>query len=258
MTWDQAGRPRPHQSEIRNPKSAIQNNGMFRATLVYLFIAACVLLLAPFGLLWAVRAKDAHMLFRLARFCIRAAGWIAGVRVHVEGREKINAVKTCVFLSNHQGNFDGPVLLHALGRDLRALVKKEMMRLPVISLVLRAAEFVPLERANPAQTRAGIERGARLIREGKSFFAFPEGTRSRDGSLGGFKKGAFIMAIQAEAPIVPITITGSAAIQPPGRYGIRPGRIRIVIHDPIETRGMAFDDRDVLIQQTRAAIASEL
>jgi len=231
---------------------------MLRATFVYFFIGTCVLLLAPFGLLRAACAKDAHLLFCLTRFCIRGAGWLAGVRVHVQGLEKIDPARTCVFLSNHQGNFDGPVLLHALGRDLRALVKKEMMRLPVLSLILRATEFVPLERANPTQARDGIERAARLIREGKSFFAFPEGTRSRDGSLGVFKKGSFIMAIQAEAPIVPITITNSAAIQPPGSYGIRPGIIRVVIHDPIETRGMTFEDRNALIRQTRAVIASAL
>jgi 1-acyl-sn-glycerol-3-phosphate acyltransferase len=231
---------------------------VIRATLVYLFIGTYVLLLAPFGLVWTACAKDAHMLFSLTRFCIRAAGWIAGVRVSAEGREKIDPARTCVFLSNHQGNFDGPVLMHILGQDLRALIKKEMMRLPVLSLILSAGEFVPLERANPKQSHAGIEYGARLIREGKPFFAFPEGTRSRDRSLGTFKKGAFIMAIQAEAPIVPITITNSAAIQPPGSYGIRPGRIRVIIHNPIETRGMTFEDRDVLIQQARAAIASAL
>ena len=231
---------------------------MLRATLVYIFIGIYVLLLAPFSLLWTACVKDARLLFRLVRFCIRGAGWLAGVRVHVQGREKIDPARTCVFLSNHQGNFDGPVLLHALGRDLRALIKKEMMRLPVISLVLHATEYVPLERANPKQTRASIERSVRMIREGKSFFAFPEGTRSRDGSLGKFKKGGFIMAIQAEAPIVPVTITNSAAIQPPGSYGIRPGLIRVVIHDPIETQGMTFEDRNALISQTRAAIASAL
>jgi len=231
---------------------------MFRATLVYLFIGIYVLVVAPFGLIRAACVKDAHVLFCLTRFGIRCAGWLAGVRVCVEGREKIDPARTCVFLSNHRGNFDGPVLLHALGRDLRALVKKEMMRLPVLSLVLRAAEFVPLDRTNPKKARAGIERGVRLIRGGKSFFAFPEGTRSRDSSLGEFKKGAFIMAIQAEIPVVPITILNSAAIQRPGGYGIRPGRIRVVIHDPIETMGMTFDDRNTLIRQTRAAIASAL
>ena len=231
---------------------------MLRATLVYIFIGICVLFIAPFGLIWASCAKDAHLLFCLTRFCIRGAGWIAGVRVHVEGREKIDSAGTCVFLSNHQGNFDGPVLLHVIGRDLRALVKKEMMHLPILSRILRATEFIPIERTNPKQARDGIERGVRLIKSGKSFFAFPEGTRSRDGELGKFKKGAFIMAVQAEAPIVPITITNSAAIQPPGSYGIRPGIIRVVIHDPIETRGMTFDDRNALIQQTHAAIASAL
>jgi len=231
---------------------------MFRATLVYLFIGIYTLFTAPFGLLWTACVKDAHLLFCITRFCIRAAGWIAGVRVHIDGLDKIDPAGTYVFLSNHRGNFDGPVLLHALGRDLRALVKKEMMRLPIISLILRATEYVPLERANPKQARAGIERGARLIREGKSFFAFPEGTRSRDGKLGDFKKGVFIMAIQAEAPIVPITIINSAAIQPPGSYSIRPGCIRVVIHEPIDTHGMTFEDRGSLIQQTRAAIVSEL
>jgi 1-acyl-sn-glycerol-3-phosphate acyltransferase len=231
---------------------------MFRATLVYLFIGVYVLVVAPFGLIWTACAKDAHLLFCLTRFCIRAAGWIAGVRVHVDGHDKIDRAGTCVFLSNHQGNFDGPVLLHVTDRDLRALIKKELMQLPVLSLILRATEYVPLERANPKQARDGIERAVQLLREGKSFFAFPEGTRSRDGSLGAFKKGGFIMAIQAEVPVVPVTITNSAAIQPPGRYGIRPGRIRVVIHSPIETRGMKFEDRDALIRQTRDAIASAL
>ena len=94
---------------------------MIRATLVYIFIGTQVLFLAPFGLLWTVLTKNAHLLFCLVRFCIRCAGLIAGVRVHVEGREKIDPARTCVFLSNHQGNFDGPVLLHVIDRDLRAL-----------------------------------------------------------------------------------------------------------------------------------------
>ena len=231
---------------------------MFRATLVYTFIGVYSLVLAPFGLLWTVCVKDAHLLFCLLRFCLSCAGWLSGVRVHVEGREKINHVGTCVFLANHQGNFDGPVLLHVINRDLRALVKKEMMRVPILSWVLRAAGYVPLERANPTQSRDGIKLGARLLREGISFFAFPEGTRSRDGSLGEFKKGVFIMAIQAKVPVVPITITNSYAIQHPGSYSIRPGRIRVVIHDPVETKELTFEDRNVLVQQTRAIIASML
>jgi 1-acyl-sn-glycerol-3-phosphate acyltransferase len=100
--------------------------------------------------------------------------------------------------------------------------------------------------------------GARLLREGHSFIAFPEGTRSRDGRLGEFKKGVFIMAIRAQAPIIPVTIRNSANIQPPGDYRIHSGCIDVIFHNPIATYGMTIDNRDDLIQQTRRAIQSAL
>jgi 1-acyl-sn-glycerol-3-phosphate acyltransferase len=153
---------------------------------------------------------------------------MCGVRVEVQGIEKIAPGKTYLFLSNHQSNFDGPVLVHAIPRDWKALIKKEMMRLPVFSLVLKQVQFVPIERLNPKKAHAGIEFGARLLTEGKSFVAFPEGTRSRNGRLGEFKKGVFIMAIKAQVPVIPITILDSDKILPPGRYDIRPGRAKSV------------------------------
>jgi 1-acyl-sn-glycerol-3-phosphate acyltransferase len=231
---------------------------MVRATLVYLFIGAYVLLMAPLAVLWARVVGDSALIYRLARFCIRAAGCMCQVRVSVQGRENIFQGTNYVFLSNHQGNFDGPVLLHVIPRDWKALIKKEMMRIPVLSLVLKQVQFVPIERLNPKKARIGIELGAKLLTEGKSFLAFPEGTRSRDGRLGVFKKGVFIMAIKAQIPILPITIVDSAKIQPPGRYGIQPGCIRVIFHKPIATEGMTHEDRDNLIQLTREAISSGL
>jgi 1-acyl-sn-glycerol-3-phosphate acyltransferase len=209
-------------------------------------------------MLWTLVAGNSVVLYKMARFCIRAAGWMSGVRVIVQGREKILPGKNYVFLSNHQGNFDGPMLCHVIPRDLKALIKKEIMRLPVLSLVLRQVQFVPIERQNPKQAQLGIELGARLLKEGKSFFAFPEGTRSRDGRLGEFKKGVFLMAIKAQTPIIPITILDSNRVQPPGYYGIRPGSIHVIFHDPIETTGMDMEDRNRLVQLTRDAIASAL
>jgi 1-acyl-sn-glycerol-3-phosphate acyltransferase len=231
---------------------------MIRATLVYLFIGLYVILMAPLGVLWASVSGKSALIYALARFCIRTAGWLCGVRVKIQGREKISSGTTYVFLSNHQGNFDGPVLFHAIPRDWKALIKKEMMSIPVLSLAMRQSQFVPIDRTHPKKARAAIEMGARLLGEGHSFIAFPEGTRSRDGRLGEFKKGVFIMAIRAQVPIIPVTIRNSAGIQPPGDYRIHPGCIDVVFHDPIATLGMTLNDRDDLIQQTRSAIASAL
>ena len=133
-----------------------------------------------------------------------------------------------------------------------------MMRLPLFSRVLEQAKFVPVERSNPQKAHEAIDAGARLLADGNSFIAFPEGTRSRDGCLGVFKKGAFIMALRARVPIVPVTIIGSAAVQPPGIFAMKPGRIRVVFHDPIPTADMGLEDRDRLIDLTRKAIASAL
>jgi 1-acyl-sn-glycerol-3-phosphate acyltransferase len=231
---------------------------MIRATLLYVFMSLFVLLLAPPALVWTLVSRDTRLIYTLGRFCIRGSGMIGGIRVAIEGGEKIVPGKTYLFLSNHQGNIDGPVLFHAIPRNLKALIKMEMMRLPVLSLVLKQAQFVPIERTSPMQARASIETAAALLAEGNSFLAFPEGTRSRDGRLGAFKKGAFIMAIRARKPVMPVTIVGSAAIQSPGSYRVKPGRIRVIFHDPISTEDMRFEDRDRLIERTRKAIASGL
>jgi 1-acyl-sn-glycerol-3-phosphate acyltransferase len=231
---------------------------MIRSTLGYAFVALYILFLAPPAMLLSLFSGDCSLVYRLARFCILTAGWMCRVSIQVQGQDKITPAKPFVFLSNHQSNFDGPVLLHIIPRDWKALIKKEMMRLPILSIVLRHLQFVPIERLNPKNAHAGIELGARLLAEGKSFVAFPEGTRSRNGRLGEFKKGVFIMAIKAQIPVIPITILDSAAILPPGKYSIRPGCIRVIIHDPIVTEGMQLEDRNRLVALTRDAIASGL
>jgi len=229
---------------------------VLRATFVYLFVTLYVLVMAPMALAWTILSRETRLIYGLARVCIRIAGWMSGVKVRVRGRERILPGQNYVFLSNHGGNFDGPVLFYAIPRDIRALIKKEMMRLPVLSLVLKQVQFVPIDRTDPIQARASIDRGATLLNQGHSFIAFPEGTRSRDGRLGAFKKGVFIMALKAGTPVMPVTVLGSSHIQPPGAYGIRPGTVEVIFHDSIATAGMKTEDRDRLIEMTRGAIAS--
>lgn len=231
---------------------------MVRATIVYLFVALYVVIAAPVGLAWTAITRRPWFIYRLARICVAVAGRLCGIRLDVQGRDKISPDQTYLFLSNHQGNFDGPILYYASGRDLRALVKQEMMRLPVLSLALRQVDFVPIDRADPVRARASIDLGAQHLRNGLSYLAFPEGTRSRDGKLGSFKKGVFFMAIKAGVPIVPVTLNNSRLIQPPHSYGIRPATVQLVFHDPIPTIGISIADRDELIQRTRLAISSAL
>jgi 1-acyl-sn-glycerol-3-phosphate acyltransferase len=231
---------------------------MIRATCVYLFVSLYVLLLAPFALTYSFLSNDTRIFYALGRFCIRFAGLLCGVRVQIRGLEKISPTGTYLFVSNHQGNFDAPVLYHVVPQDALALIKQEMMRLPILSIVMRRARFVPIERHDAIKARAAIDAGAELLREGHSFLAFPEGTRSRNGRLGEFKKGVFIMALKAAVPIVPISILNSSAIQPPGSYGIRSGTITVVIHDSIPTEGVTIENRDRLVRLARDRIASVL
>src|SRR5688572_26215358 len=203
--------------------------------------------MAPLGMAWTFISGNATFIYRLARLCVRIAGMIGGIRVQILGTEKLHTGQNYVFLSNHQGNCDGPVLLHSIPRDFRALIKKEMMGIPILSLVMKQVHFVAIDRSDPIKARASIDYGARLLSEGYSFIAFPEGTRSRDGSLGTFKKGVFIMALQSHTPVVPISILNSSRIQPRGAYSIRPGTIRVVFHDPIITSDMNIADRERLV-----------
>lgn len=231
---------------------------MIRATFVYLFVGLYILLMAPVGIVWTLATNNTVLIYKLARLCIRIAGWMCGIKVHIHGCEKILPGKAYLFLSNHQGNIDGPVLFYAIRRDFRGLIKKELMQIPLLGWVFRTVQFVPIDRRDSIKARASIDRGAALLREGYSFIAFPEGTRSRDGRLKEFKKGVFAMALKAAVPIIPITIVNTGRVQPPGNYGIQPAAVELFVHDPIYTNGMTLEDRNLLAEKTRAAISAAL
>jgi 1-acyl-sn-glycerol-3-phosphate acyltransferase len=159
-----------------------------------------------------------------------------------------------VFCSNHQSNIDPPVLFRALHRRVHILYKQELDALPILARAFRLGGFIPVDRRNKEAAMRAIERGAESIRAGNSFLIFPEGTRSRTDDLLPFKKGGFIMAIKAQAPIVPVAIRGGRAAMQRGSWLIHPVKTSVRIGVPIETAGMTLDQRDDLIQLARAAI----
>jgi 1-acyl-sn-glycerol-3-phosphate acyltransferase len=232
---------------------------MIRSTLAYVFVSLFVLVVSPIAFLWAWISGDAPFIYRAGRFCLYVAGWICGVRVRTRGKEILSSGQTFLFLSNHQGNLDAPVIICTVAdRHLRALFKQEMMRIPVLPLAMKKVGFVPIDRTDPTSAHASLDHAAKMLRDGNSFFAFPEGTRSRNGSLGPFKKGVFHMAIKAGVPIVPVTIKNTNLLQPPGSYRIRPGIVELTFHNPIPASGLQVEDRDRLIEAVRTAIAAGL
>ncbi|MGC2256567.1 MAG: lysophospholipid acyltransferase family protein, partial [Candidatus Acidiferrales bacterium] len=196
-------------------------------------------------------------LYRAGKWGIGASMRLAGVRVRTEGTENIPA-GVCVFAANHVSNLDPPAALLGVPRRISFLAKKEVFNVPVVRTALRLGKIVPVDREHTEAAIASIDQAVAILREGISFFVFPEGTRSRDGSLKAFKKGTFVMAIRAGVPVVPVSILGSRERMPKGKLSTVPGEILLRFGAPIDSTQYAVDEREELLERVRAAVASGL
>jgi 1-acyl-sn-glycerol-3-phosphate acyltransferase len=230
---------------------------MLRAFLVTFITFAYVLVFGPPVLIYGLLSGNGDPTYRTGVLGARLALWLAGVHLEVQGRDRIPRGRPVVFMANHQSNCDPPGLLAVLPNVL-VLVKKEFFRVPIIGSGMRLVGFIRVDRKNREQALDAVERGVLALKAGKSFLVYPEGTRSPDGRLQKFKKGVFVMAVKAGAPIVPISVSGSNKIMPKGKFVIRPGRVRITFHDSIATEGFTTEDRDVIIDRVRQAILTGL
>jgi 1-acyl-sn-glycerol-3-phosphate acyltransferase len=138
------------------------------------------------------------------------------------------------------------------------IVKKEFFRVPIMGSAMVACGFIAVDRRDRDQAREAVEKGVQALQDGNSFLVYPEGTRSSDGRLQNFKKGVFVMALKAGAPIVPISVSGGNKIMPKGKFVIRPGRVRIAFHEPVPTAGSNMDDREFIVDRVRQAILTGL
>jgi 1-acyl-sn-glycerol-3-phosphate acyltransferase len=225
-----------------------------RSVFTYLIVSLYMLIAGPVALGLGIPFKWKGILYELGHVGVGLALGLAGIRYRVTGKEHIPAGRTVVFCSNHESNVDPPVLFQALHRRLHVLFKAELQQLPILGRVMVAGGFVPVERDRREASMASVERAAKSIRDGNSFLIFPEGTRSRTSEMLPFKKGGFIMAIKAQAPILPVAVSGGRAAMRKGSWLVRPVMVRVRIGAPVETRGMHVDDRDELIEVVRARI----
>jgi 1-acyl-sn-glycerol-3-phosphate acyltransferase len=197
-----------------------------------------------------------------AHRCARAWSWLilrtTGVRVSLEGLDRILPDTTYVFVSNHQSIYDIPVIFASLPYQLRIIAKASLARFPVLGWHLRRGGHLFVDRRRP--DRAGIlKRWRALVSEGLSLLIFAEGTRSWDGHVAKFKAGSFLIAIQAGLPIVPLAVINTRAVMPKGRLRTEPAEVRLIVHDPVRPAALdapTINDAKLLADRVHSIVAA--
>ena len=191
-----------------------------------------------------------------ARMWARLILGTTGVHVDVSGLERLVAGRTYVFVANHQSIYDIPILFWSVPYQLRIIAKASLGRFPFLGWHLRRTGHMLVDRARPDRS-AVFSWASALTSQRLSLIAFPEGTRSRDGLVGRFKGGSFYLALEAGLPVVPLSVVGSRHVMLKGRLATYPGRVRLVVHDPIDTTGLAGTDRKAFAERVRQMIVPE-
>jgi 1-acyl-sn-glycerol-3-phosphate acyltransferase len=202
--------------------------------------------------------RTGDLVLRLARWWARGVLASGGVRVRVRSHAQLDARRPYVFMANHLSMVDIWAVLVAVPVPLRFIAKKQLAAIPLFGWAMRAGRFIFIDRQNPISARRSIDKAAERIRSGVSVVVFPEGTRSRDGRLGAFKKGGFHLALSSGADIVPVAIRGSREVMPRGSAMLRSGDVSVEIDEPIPTAGLSVEDRDALVDRVRDRIAAML
>ncbi len=188
----------------------------------------------------------------------RVMAWVTPMRVEVKGRENIDPRQSYVLVSNHQSQYDIFVLYGWLGIDFKWVMKQELRNVLGIGVACERLGHIFIDRSNHAAAIATLEAARTKIVDGTSVIFFPEGTRSTDGRLLRFKRGAFRMALDLGLPILPLTVTGTRDVLPANTSDLLPGSARLIIHEPISVEGVTAKECQELSDRVRKVIASSL
>ncbi len=227
--------------------------GTFRLLIATLFTVGVAIVAIGGNLLDRRRGR---VFFWLARHWARGVLAICGLRLSTKEETLLDRSSHYVYVSNHASLFDIPVLTAALPTDIRIVYKKELEKIPIFGWNLRWGPYIAIDRGNKADALRSVEEAARRIHDGDSVLLYAEGTRTEDGRLQPFKRGAFNLAVKSGVPVVPVTINGTFRIMAKGSIAIRPGPVEVVLNPPItvNTEGGREEERRVM-EQVRQAIA---
>jgi 1-acyl-sn-glycerol-3-phosphate acyltransferase len=215
-------------------------------TVVFLIpvISVYTIVLGTLSIASSLFERRGHFAHWCARTWSRLILGTTGVRVEVEGLERLESGRTYVFVANHQSIYDIPILFWSLPYQVRIMAKASLGRFPFLGWHLRRTGHMLVDRRRP--DRRVFSWGRRLAEQGLSLIVFPEGTRSPDGRVARFKGGSFYVALEAGLPIVPVSVIGSRHVMLKDRLATYPGTVRLVVHEPIDTHALAdADPKDV-------------
>jgi 1-acyl-sn-glycerol-3-phosphate acyltransferase len=228
---------------------------MFRTVLVWIVGGVATMALSSLVLIGALVGANEKLYEWIARSWGRVVLWLAGISVEVQGRENLMLDRPQIVASNHQSWFDVFAIAANLPKKFRFVAKEELGRIPVFGQAWNTAGHISVNRSDRVQAIRTLEHYGDLIRKDNSTIViFPEGTRSRDGHLLPFKKGAFMLALHTHVDIVPTAVTGSRFVLQKGDWRIRKGRIILRFGQPIPTVGYTESNREELIGLVRSQI----
>ncbi len=193
-----------------------------------------------------------------------AAKWMqgnikrSGSTVEVKGIENVPQKDTVVFISNHQGNFDIPLLMAYIDKPKGFISKIEAKKIPIVATWMEHLNCVFMDRSTLKGSAGAIFEGVKQLKAGHSLVIFPEGTRSKGTKMGEFKSASFKLATKAGVPIVPVTIDGSYKIMENQNNWIKPSHVKLTIHPPIATKGLSKEELEQIPNQVYKQIASAL
>ena len=224
-----------------------------RSLVTYVVIVVYIALVGPVALVLARLFRSKRVLYQAGHGGVGLALWLTGIRYRIVGRENVPK-RAVVYCSNHESNVDPAVLFNELDPMLHVLYKAELHKVPLMGTAFDLGGFVAVDRADRRKSFASVDQAVVSLGQGNSFLIFPEGTRSRTGELLPFKKGGFIMALQAQVPIVPVAVSGGRASMRKGSGIVRPVKVTVRLGAPIPTAGLTVDDRDLVIERVRTAV----
>ncbi len=218
-------------------------------SIISILSAAVIIITLP------VKAKSGTLFHAISRFWARAVLAAGGVSVTLRGLDKLNPSCSYVYVSNHASMFDIPAILASVPDQIRIVYKKELEVIPVFGWGLKWGSYIGIDRRRGAEAMRSLEEAVRKIRNGASVLLFAEGTRTQDGHLQPFKRGAFNIAVRAGIPVVPLTINGTYPILPKGSMVVRPKPVELVFETPIPVEGTGKDEEMRLMEKVHEAIA---